>query len=99
MNSSAQQPAIADHPESHRYELSIAGQLAAFLDYRAAPGRVDMIHTEVMPGYEGQGLGSRLAKFALEHARRAGAKVVPSCAFVASYIERHPEYGDLLAPP
>ena len=27
----------------------------------------------------------------------AGTRVVPSCPFVAAYIERHPEYRDLLA--
>jgi predicted GNAT family acetyltransferase len=97
MNASAEKPLIVNRPEAGRYELSLAGELAAFLDYRASPRQVELVHTEVMPAFEGKGLGSQLAKFALEEARRAGAKVAPSCSFVASYIERHPEYRDLLA--
>ena len=29
--------------------------------------------------------------------RAAGLKVEPLCPFIASYIERHPEYADLVA--
>ena len=54
-------------------------------------------HTEVVPQFEGQGLGSRLAKFALDDVRRRGLQVVPVCTFVAGYIRRHPEYHDLVS--
>ena len=56
-----------------------------------------MMHTEVPEASEGQGFGATLAEAALEFARRDGAKVIPSCPFVAAYIERHPGYADLVA--
>jgi predicted GNAT family acetyltransferase len=98
MTAGADQLRIEKRPERNRYELSVAGKLAAFVDYRLSPGRVDLVHTEVLPAYEGQGLASRAASFALDDARREGLQVEASCAFVAGYIERHPEYRDLLAP-
>jgi predicted GNAT family acetyltransferase len=33
----------------------------------------------------------------LADVRAQGLKVVPRCPFVAGYIERNPEFGDLLA--
>ena len=55
------------------------------------------MHTEVPAAAEGQGIGSRLAREALEYARREKLKVLAECSFVASYVERHPEYRSLLA--
>ena len=37
-----------------------------------------------------------VAKFALEDARARKLTVVAQCPFVANYIQKHPEYQDLL---
>lgn len=86
-------------PERHQFELSVDGKLAALIEYRQAPQQLDLLHTEVLPGYERRGLSSRLAKFALDDARKSGVKVLASCSFVAQFIQRHGEYHDLLAQP
>ena len=53
--------------------------------------------TEVYESYEGLGLGSRLARAALDDARARGLKVMPLCPFIAGFIERHlDEYRDLV---
>ncbi|HYF43766.1 MAG TPA: GNAT family N-acetyltransferase [Ramlibacter sp.] len=88
---------FANQAERHRYELQVDGQLAALIDYRQAAGRIDLLHTEALPAFEGQGLGLKIAQYALDDARSHGWKVVPSCSFIARFIERHPEYQDLLA--
>lgn len=80
-----------------RYELGIGGQLAAQAQYRKEGGAVRFTHTEVDPAQEGQGLGSRLAAFALDDVRTQGFKAVPQCRFIAGYIARHEqEYGALV---
>jgi predicted GNAT family acetyltransferase len=89
---------LSNKPDRHRYELSVAGRPAAFLNYKLTQSAVNLVHTEVLPEHEGKGLGARLAKFALDDARAQGRKVQPSCSFVAGYIQRHAEYKDLLAP-
>ncbi|WP_248961638.1 GNAT family N-acetyltransferase [Sphaerisporangium perillae] len=90
---------VADNPGADRYEITVGGRLAGFAEYRRRPGRIVFTHTEVGDEFEGQGLGSRLIGDALDAARAAGVSVVPVCPFVARYIERHPEYGDLVAKP
>ncbi|HVY97426.1 MAG TPA: GNAT family N-acetyltransferase [Solirubrobacterales bacterium] len=88
--------AVADNPEQDRYEVRAGGELAGFTQYKLAPGRISFIHTEVDDRFEGQGLGSRLVAFALDDARARGLDVLPFCPFVRAYIQRHPDYLDLV---
>jgi uncharacterized protein len=91
-------PEIADHAERHRYELALGGKLAAHIDYRMRGGdTIDLIHTEVATEHEGKGLGSQIARHALDDARSRGLKVIASCSYIAGYVRKHPEYGGLLA--
>ena len=39
---------------------------------------------------------SILMRAVLENVRAQGLKVVPACPFVADFIDRHPEFADLL---
>ena len=81
---------FTDNNASSRFELKRAGTVAAHADYKLQDGAVVLTHTEVLPGNEGQGIGSKLAKLVLDDLRRRGAKIVPQCEFMASYIARHP---------
>jgi hypothetical protein len=87
---------VCDNPAVGRYELFVDGELAGLAVYTLSGDTMTIPHTEVQPRYEGRGLGARLAKFALDDARRRGLRVVPRCPFIAAYIERHPEYADLV---
>ncbi len=62
------------------------------------PGLLVLTHTEVEEAAEGNGVGSRLAHDALEHARATGQQIVALCPFVRAYLTRHPEYQDLVRP-
>lgn len=88
---------VVDVPAAHRYELHLDGRCIGLLAYRERGGRIAFTHTEVSPGCEGRGFGSRLVAGALDDARRRGRVVVPICPFVTSYINGHPEYHDLVA--
>jgi predicted GNAT family acetyltransferase/glutaredoxin len=88
---------VVDVPESNRYELRLGGHLIGLAAYRRRDGRIALTHTEVDKSCEGRGFGSRLAAAALDDAAREGLDVVPLCPFIARYIDRHPEYEELLA--
>lgn len=88
--------AIADRPPQGRYEIRVDGELGGIAQYRARPGRIEFVHTEVEDRFEGQGLGGQLVSFALDDARERGLEVLPFCPFVRDYIQRHPEYVDLV---
>lgn len=87
---------IVHNARENRFEVEIEGQLAV-LEYEMQPGRMVCTHTLVPQALGGRGLGSRLAQTALEYARQNGLKVWPLCSFVAGYIQKHPEYQDLIS--
>ncbi len=87
---------VRDNPAQARYELFVDDQLAGLATYVLHGETVTIPHTEVEPRFEGQGLGARLARFALDDARERGLQVVPRCPFIAAFVERHPEYQDLV---
>ena len=78
-----------------RFEIEQDGH-TAFLEYNLAGNILQLIHTEVPPALEGKGIASELAKSALDWAREHGAKVDVLCSFVTEYLEKHPEYADLV---
>ena len=87
---------VVDNPDAGRFELTEDGETAV-ADYMRDGDTITFTHTIVPPALEGQGVGSRLVKAALDDARAKGLRVVPQCSFVAAYIDRHPEYRDLVA--
>ena len=88
---------FSDNPDEHRFELRKGGVVAAYSQYNLLKGAVLFTHTEVLPQFEGQGLGSKLAKSALGDVRARGLKAIPVCTFMAGYIRKHAEYLDLVA--
>ena len=89
---------LSNHPEKHRYEAAIDGQLAGYCEYNLLTNAVMFTHTEVLPAFEGQGVGSAIARHVLDEARARGAAVIPACQFIAGYIRKHREYVDLVRP-
>ena len=85
-----------DNAQAGRFELHLDGRLVGLADYVVRGSELVIPHTEVDPAYGGRGLGSQLARFALDRTRERGLTVVPACPFIATYIRRHPEYADLL---
>ena len=90
---------VRRNPERSRYELVQDGQVVGVADYRESGDTVVLPHTEIDRSMRGRGLGDVLVKGVLDDLRGGGRSVVPSCWFVAAYIDDHPEYRDLLAAP
>lgn len=83
---------LIDQASRARYELRVDGRVAGYAMYRREPGRTVFTHTIMKPDYEGRGLGSRLAQFALDDTVARGDRIVPECPFIRAHLERHPEY-------
>ena len=90
---------VRNNPAKHRYELWVDGERVGHALYSLGNGRIAFVHTKVYKPHESLGLGSQLARSALDDARARGLVVMPFCPFVAGFIERHfDEYRDLVAP-
>ena len=90
------EPTVQDVPESSRYEIRDGDRVLGLAAYRREAGRVVFTHTEVDPDAEGTGVGGKLVRGALDDVRARGERAVPQCSFVRGWIERHPEYRDLV---
>ncbi|AGL19950.1 NAD(+)/NADH kinase [Actinoplanes sp. N902-109] len=88
---------VVDSFEQSRYEVLLGGELAGMLHYRQHGETIELAHTEIDQSFEGRGLAGRLASAALRDARRRGIEVRVTCPFVSGYLDRHPEYHDVLA--
>ena len=88
--------AVHDNPALSRFELDASG-VKAVANYRLANGVMTFTHTEVPEAARHNGMGSRLIQGALEAVRARGLRIVPRCAFVRAFLEKHPEFSDLVA--
>lgn len=86
---------IGNNEAGNRYELEYENHVAV-VEYKLMPGKIYFTHTEVPEELEGKGIGSALARFVLNDARQRQLQVIPLCPFINAYIEKHPEYQDLL---
>ena len=86
---------VVNNTAKQRYELAVDGHIAATY-YRITGGLITFVHTEVPPELGGKGIGSRRIQGALDQVRAGRLKVIAQCPFVKAYIEKHPDYADLL---
>ena len=88
---------VTDNPEESRFEARVDGELAGFAAYDTADDLIMFTHTEVFDAFEGKGVGSSLARGALDAVRADGTRqVLPRCPFIRGWIEKHPDYRDLV---
>lgn len=86
---------VKHNEKLQRFEAKVEGEVA-FVEYkRPKDGSIVFTHTIVPPPHEGRGVGSELARAALEYARLQRLKIVPQCSFIAAYVRRHSEYQSL----
>ena len=83
-------------PDGEPYEARIDGELVGISQYELTADTIVFLHTVVAEEYEGQGVGSAIARYALDDARARGLQVRPLCPFIRGWMERHPEYADLV---
>ena len=87
---------VVHNPERSRYELVIGGDVVGRAAYRREGDVLVMDHTVVDQDRREKGLGSTLARGALDDVRANGWRVVPQCPFIAAFIGDHLEYADLV---
>jgi predicted GNAT family acetyltransferase len=86
---------IEHNADGKYFELKLEGHRCE-LDYTLHDKVMTVTHTGVPNALGGRGLAAEITKFALDHARAQGWKVIPQCSYVAAYIKKHPEYTALV---
>lgn len=87
---------VVDNPQESRFEVWLGDEQAGVAEYERRDGAYVILHTVIDDRFEGRGLGSTLARGALDQIRAGGQVVLPYCPFIRRYIDRHREYLDLV---
>ncbi|MFI5933206.1 GNAT family N-acetyltransferase [Actinoplanes sp. NPDC051494] len=89
---------VTDVPDKERFEArDEQGDLAGVLTYQLSGPIIAYTHTKVEPAFESHGVGSALARAAMEDARSKQRTVVPICPFLSGWLDKHPEYESSVA--
>jgi predicted GNAT family acetyltransferase len=89
---------VVDVPEKDRFEArDDSGAMVGMVTYQLSGNIIVYTHTEVLPEFEGQGIAGRLAAAVMDDARDRGRTVVPLCPYISKWLEKHPEYDDVVA--
>ena len=89
---------VQDVPERERFEArDDSGALTGFVTYQLTGSVIVYTHTEVDPVFQGQGIGSTLARAVMDDAKARGRTVVPICPHVSAWLDKHHEYDPIVA--
>lgn len=89
---------VVNNAAGSRFEIQRNGEVVGHLDYRTQGNTVDLTHAETDDAVRGEGMGGQLVQGALDTIKTEKMTVIPTCPFVASWIESHEDYQSLLAP-
>ena len=87
---------LRDNTVEDKFELYVDGHPAGALTYTIEDGNYALHHEEIDNHFQGRGMGSQLVTHALDQIRASGHGVLPYCPFVQVFLQRHPEYHDLV---
>ncbi len=90
-------PLVIDNPAASRFEVLIDGVVVGFADYIIRGDTIELPHTVVDRSVRGRGVAAILIERSLASIRTSGRTVVPTCWYVAQFIDGRPDYADLLA--
>lgn len=89
---------VVKDTDASRYELTADGGLAGVALYEEDGEGITFVHTVIAQAFQGRGLGGRLARAALDDARRRGQTVVPECPYIAEFLRSHGDWDDIVDP-
>lgn len=88
-------PIVVVNKQRMQFQVDMEGEIAT-LEYRWSDGVLVLMHTEVPDKLGGRGIGSALAAYAFDYAKKEGLSVKVYCPFVLAWLKKHPEYENIV---
>jgi uncharacterized protein len=88
---------VSHDREGHRFTAKVSSGTAVLAYTPAGPGVLELYSTYVPAADRGRGVAGLLVEAAVGYARSEGLRIIPSCWYVAQWIQQHPEHADLLS--
>lgn len=93
MNNNSEATNIINNEDLQQFEYIENNELAVLV-YRFYKKDIAFTHTQVPTSMKGKGIGSALAAYAFDYARRINKKIMIFCPFVGAYLKKHPELSE-----
>ena len=87
---------VRHNVDESRYEILRDGRVVGIAEYVDRGEILVFHHTEIDAPLRGDGLGAQLVGAALDDVRARDRHIIPTCWYVAEFVEHHPEYVDLV---
>jgi predicted GNAT family acetyltransferase len=87
---------VLNDAEHGRWIATLGADAIAELSYRFVGGRVVLLTTWVDPAYRNNRVATELVVRVLDEIRESGKKITVICPVVGEFIERNPQYADLI---
>lgn len=88
---------VTRNDDAGQYEAHDDGVRVGFASFVDRGEAIELPHTVVDSQYNGRGYASAIVRYALDDVRAQNKRVIPTCSYVAGWIDKHPEYADLVA--
>ncbi len=82
--------------EEKRFVIYAEGK-EVYVEFDMNDNKMDLDHTYTHPDLRGRGLAAQVVGAALEYAKENNFRVVPTCSYVRSFINKNDEYKELVA--
>lgn len=87
---------VIHEEENERFVIYKDGK-AAYVEYTPGERQLNLYHTHTDRELRGQGLAAQVVRAALEYIQENNMKVIPTCSYVQSFLEKNEEYKELVA--
>ncbi len=81
--------------EENRFVIYTEGK-EVYVEFEIKDDKMDLDHTYTHPDLRGRGLAAQVVRAALEFAKENNLKVIPTCSYVRSFINKNDEYKELV---
>lgn len=82
---------VINDTQGSRFVITI-DNFEAYVLYAEGKETIDLYSTFTPRELRGKGLAEKVVKAAFEYARENGLKVIPTCPYIRTFIERNPDY-------
>lgn len=91
---------VVNNPTESRFEAQVDGLMAGRVDYVTSGSSIDLQHTVVEPGHEGEGIAATMVRQVLERLQvdKPRLTVIPTCPYIKRFLSKNPEFQALTDP-
>ncbi len=87
---------VKNDEKAGKFHATVEGREAK-IEYEKSGDVYDLLHTFVPEELRGHGVAEQLVTAALEQIQRQGARFLPTCPYIQSFVKNHPQYQEAVA--